>query len=142
LNNNTEDDTNTETTHIVYNLNEPIDDTNLFQKEFDQIFNDNYYKDKRLLQESKKRGKGRNLVYNTAGNFEGTLVFISWCCQHCNENFQRIIPSYTEKDQFREGGRKVVTKNRRVVVLCNTCIKLYYYRGWLLDTTPNTINKK
>ena len=63
------------------------------------------------------------MVYNLNGNLEGILCFIQWKCSRCEEQFLSVILNYIEPNKFIEGGKKVMTRSKHIVVLCNSCIR-------------------
>ena len=87
--------------------------------------------------EHERYGKFNITNYNLDGDLEGTLNFIYWKCDCCQDGFQRVRPVLHEKDLFVHEGQNVMVKRgtqdtqARKVPLCNRCITLYYYRGWL-----------
>jgi hypothetical protein len=91
--------------------------------------------------EHERHGKFNPTNYNLDGNLEGTLNFIYWKCDCCQDGFQRIRPVPNKKNLFVDEGRNVMVKgdNKKEsetkahkVPLCNRCITLYHTKGWLV----------
>ena len=87
--------------------------------------------------EHERYGKFNPTNYNLDGNLEGTLNFIYWKCDCCQDGFQRVRPVLHETNLFVDEGQNVMVKGDkdtqpRKVPLCNRCIALYRTKGWLV----------
>jgi hypothetical protein len=128
-----------DTVSIVDNVDDSSDFNYLDQRKYVRIVERNMKKElerRDWTEENEKYGKGVPTNYNLDGNMEGLLNFIYWKCDCCQESFQRIKPALYD-NLYTEGGKNVMVKRDkdnvdRKVPLCNTCIALYYHKGWLV----------
>jgi hypothetical protein len=129
-----------DTASIVDIVDDSTDFNYLDQRKYMRIVERNMKKEierRDWTEENEKCGKGIPTNYNLDGNVEGLLNFVYWKCDCCQNSFQRMKPVPYKKDLFTYEGQNVMVKRNneertRKVPLCNRCIALYYYKGWLV----------
>ena len=134
-----------DTASVVDIVDDSTDFNHLDQKKHMRIVERNKKSElerRKWRKEHERYGKFNPTNYNLDGNLEGTLNFIYWRCDCCQDGFQRVRPVSHEDDLFVHDGQNVMVKGDnkedtqpRKVPLCNRCITLYYTKGWLVTKT-------
>jgi hypothetical protein len=126
-----------DTASVVDIVDDSTDFSYLDQKKYMRIVERNMKKElerREWRDDNEKYGKGIPTNYNLDGTMEDLLNFIYWKCDCCQDSFQRVKPALYD-NLFTEGGKNVMVRRNNVdrkIPLCNTCITLYFYKGWLV----------